>query len=74
MQRFMPLLLKAWRAACQHIEIGESASGIAPLLRKHLPVDLMLVRRIDIERPCLDTVGMGTSSSKLQPREKRSPL
>ncbi|UCE58226.1 MAG: sigma-54-dependent Fis family transcriptional regulator [Phycisphaerales bacterium] len=74
MQRFMPLLLKVWRTACQHIEIGESTSGIGPLLRKHLPVDLVVVRRIDLERSCLDTVGVGAPSSKIQPREKCSPL
>lgn len=74
MQRFAALLLKVWRAACQHIEIGESTSGIAPLLQKHLPVDLVLVRRIDFEKSCLDTVGAGISSSELKPTQKRSNL
>ena len=73
-QRFMSLLLKVWRGACQHIEIHESTSRIAPLLRKHLPVDLVLVRRIDLERSCVDTVGIGASNSSPHPKGTRTTL
>ena len=74
MQRFMSLLLKVWREACQHSEISASTSHITPLLRKHLPVELVLVRRIDLERSCVETVGLGASSSAAHPRSTRTPL
>lgn len=74
MQRFMPLLLSVWREACRHIEIHEATSGIAPLLRKYLPADLVLVRRIDLQRSCLDTVGVGASASALTPKGTRTAL
>ncbi len=74
MQRFMSLLLKVWREACRHIEIHESTSRIAPLLRKHLPADLVLVRRIDLERLCVETVGAGAPTSASQPQAARTAL
>ena len=73
MHRFMTLLLGVWREACQHIEIGESASRITPLLAKRLPIDLLLVRRIDLHRSCVDTVGAGTAGSAAPPQETRTP-
>ena len=74
MQRFVSLLLKVWREACQHSEINTSTSHIAPLIRKHVPADLVLVRRIDVERSCVDTVGLGASDSTPQPEGTRTPL
>ena len=72
MQRFATLLLDVWREACRHIEIGESTSRIAPLLRRHLPVDLVLVRRIDVQRSCVETIGTGVFRSELLPERTRS--
>ncbi len=54
------------------MEIHESAARITPLLRRHLPVDLLLVRRIDLARSCLDTVGTGCGADALAPRETRA--
>ncbi len=61
MQRFMTLLLDVWRAACRHIEIRESTAQIAPLLGKRLPVESVIVRRVDVEHSCLETVGEGSA-------------
>src|SRR6476646_8559692 len=57
--RFGDVLLDVWREACRHIEIRESIRDIAPLLGKHLPVAALLVRRIDQQHHCLETVGIG---------------
>ena len=73
MQRFMTLLLGVWREACRHIEIGESAARITLLLNKRLPIDLLLVRRIDLHRSCVDTVGTGTAESVTPPAQTRTP-
>jgi hypothetical protein len=47
MDRFREILLAVWREACQHIEIHESASGIAALLAEHIPLERLTVERID---------------------------
>jgi transcriptional regulator with GAF, ATPase, and Fis domain len=74
MQRFLSLLLKVWRCACEHIEIHECTSLIAPLLRKHLPVDVVLVQRIEPERSSLETVGWGAFRSAPQVKGTRTLL
>ena len=72
MQRFMTLLLGVWREACQHIEIGESATRIMPLVNTRLPIELLLVRRIDLRRSCVETVGTGGTDVAL-PGQTRTP-
>ena len=72
MQRFMTLLLDVWREACRHIEIAESTARITPLLRKRLPVDFLLVRRIDLQRLCVETVASGTSGAVPTPEWTRT--
>jgi len=74
MHRFMSLLLKVWRGACQNTDVGEATARITPLLRKHLPVDLVLVRRFDVQKSCVETVGVGTFSSEYQPAQTRTLL
>ncbi|MBX3426936.1 MAG: sigma 54-interacting transcriptional regulator [Pirellulales bacterium] len=41
------VLLQVWREACQHIEIQESVAGIARLLDEHLPLEKLLVYRVE---------------------------
>lgn len=53
------LLLDVWREACRHIEISQSTATIAAMLAPHLPLEEILVRRIDWERSCLETVAVG---------------
>ena len=72
MRRFRALLLDVWRESCRHIEIHESASRIAPLLRRQLPVDLLLIRRIDVQKSCVETVGTGASGSVPAPEQTRT--
>jgi len=64
MKRFSPLLLDIWREVCRHIEIGESVERLAPILARHLPVDLILVRRLDTPRASLETVATGLCHSE----------
>ena len=59
MQKFMPLLFEVWKEACRHIEIRESVERMAPVLTRRLPVDLLLVRRLNLERASIDTVATG---------------
>jgi transcriptional regulator with GAF, ATPase, and Fis domain len=51
-----------WREACRHIEIAASTTNIAQLLVPQMPMDLLLVRRIERERAYIETVGVGLNS------------
>jgi transcriptional regulator with GAF, ATPase, and Fis domain len=50
------LILGVWREACRHSEIGDSLASIAPLLARRLPLDLLLVVRLDEAGSRLQTV------------------
>lgn len=52
------LLFDVWREACRHIHITESASAIARILARSVPLSELLVRRIDVARSCLETVAV----------------
>ena len=64
MERFGNLLLDVWREVCRHIEIGESVGRVAPILVRRLPVDLTLVRRLDVTRSQVETVAAGLRQGK----------
>jgi transcriptional regulator with GAF, ATPase, and Fis domain len=68
------LLLDVWKEACRHIEIGESTSLIAPMLGAHLPLEMVLVRRIDLQRSCVETVGTGFCGQLTPPEHTRHDL
>jgi len=72
MEKFQSLLLTVWREACRHIEICQSAETIAPMLLRDMPVDQLLVRRIDRQRSCLETVAVGLPSSEHPHLEART--
>ena len=59
MERFQTVLLAVWQEACRHIAISQSAAKIADMLVHHVPIDQLLLRRIDSERSCLETVAAG---------------
>lgn len=50
------LLLDAWREACQHIDIAESAATIAAALAQRTPIAQIVIRRLDLQRAWLETV------------------
>jgi hydrogenase-4 transcriptional activator len=53
------VLVDVWREACRHIDIQESTRSIGGLLGKFGPVAQVIVRRIDHQRSCLETVAVG---------------
>ncbi|MCK4657939.1 MAG: sigma-54-dependent Fis family transcriptional regulator [Phycisphaerae bacterium] len=72
MERFANLLLDVWQEACRHIEIHESTARITPLLGKCLPIGILLVRRINLQHSCVETVAVGSCSSAPLPQLARS--
>jgi formate hydrogenlyase transcriptional activator len=68
MEKFQTVLLSVWQEACRHIEIGESTETISAILARHMPIRQILVRRIDRQHSCLETVAVGLAASEdLQP-------
>jgi len=63
---FVPLIAEIWREACRHIEIDEAAERIAALIRRHLPLDTLAIRRLEVARACVETIAAtGTLASTL---------
>jgi transcriptional regulator with GAF, ATPase, and Fis domain len=72
MKQYTQLLLDVWREVCRHIEIGESVARVAPLMVRRLPVDLVLVRHLDVQRSWIETVGSGSVHPNQPPPSPRS--
>ena len=53
------LLLDVWREACRHIDIGQSTQTITALLGQHTALSRVLVRHVDPQRACVETVAVG---------------
>jgi len=73
-ERFASLLLDVWREGCRHIEIEESLARVAPLLARRLPLDLVLVRRVDAGRGYIETVAAAACRSGAVPHSVRTEL
>src|SRR5690349_10326688 len=43
----MAFLIEAWRQACRHSEIGDSVASLAPLIARHVPLQSLVVWRLD---------------------------
>ncbi len=63
MEKFRVVLLNVWREACRHIEIGQATETIADMLVPEMPIDRVLVERIDRQRSCLETVAAGRADA-----------
>jgi len=63
MDQLKELGLDVWRETGRHPEIATSAPNIAQLLGHWMPVKQVLVRRIEPERACIETVGVGPAGS-----------
>jgi transcriptional regulator with GAF, ATPase, and Fis domain len=63
MSQLDELLLGVWREAGRHSDITTATPNIAQLLARCMPLQQVLVRRIEPERSCLETVGIGTEEN-----------
>jgi transcriptional regulator with GAF, ATPase, and Fis domain len=72
MEQFVPFLLEVWREVCQQIDMTQSLARAAPLLARHLPADLVLVRALDAPRGCVETVAAEALGAGLLPRSTRT--
>ncbi len=71
MQQFHGLLLSIWREACRHIEISESTGTITGILLQKLPLQCLLVKRLDVAQSLLETVAWGAAEQDFVPPSAR---
>jgi hydrogenase-4 transcriptional activator len=55
----MQLIAEVWREVCRHLEIHESVERLLPRLADQIPLDALVIRRIDRQRSRLETVACG---------------
>jgi hydrogenase-4 transcriptional activator len=72
MEQFVPVLLDVWREVCRQIDIGQSLARAAPFLGRHLPADLVLVRSVDTQHECVETVAAVSLGAAALPRGTRT--
>src|SRR5215510_3407791 len=72
MDQLKEFMLDAWRATGRHTDIATLTTHIAQLLGCWVPVQQVLVRCIEPERGCIETVGVGPPSFPLRPLGDRS--
>ena len=68
----MHLLLDIWREVCRHIEIDEAISRTAPVLSRRFPLDLVMIRRFDLERSLIETVAASLCRPGAIPQQART--
>lgn len=73
MEQFLPLLLEVWRESCRHLGIAESVKRILPVISRRLPLDAVIVRRLDIGRKTLETVALAARFPKAENADERTP-
>lgn len=76
MEPLTELVLDVWRAAGRYADIPSFTLDIAPLLQHYLPLAQLVVRRIDPEHLCIDTVSAVSfqRSSRLAERSALEPV
>ena len=72
MEQHKELLLAVWREVGRHSEMATLTTNIAHLLVQQMPLAQLLVRRIEPERACIETVGVGLASALPRPLSDRS--
>lgn len=74
MERHTSLLLAVWREVCKHVELSESLElTFAPIARK-VPVERIVIRRLDLARSMLETIASADASGQTRPEQSRTAL
>ncbi|WP_459557307.1 sigma-54 interaction domain-containing protein [Lacunimicrobium album] len=68
------LLLDIWQEACKHIEIGDFARTVRPILSRLFPLGSLLIRRFDRSHRTVLTVAMSSNTSTDTATEDRQSL
>src|SRR5215470_3508688 len=58
MEQLTSFMLGVWREASRHIEITEFTATLTAMLTPHLPIDRLVIRRMNQERTRLETLAV----------------
>ncbi|MDF1535490.1 MAG: sigma-54 dependent transcriptional regulator [bacterium] len=72
MERIPTLLMGIWRELFQDSDIQGATERIALLIREHLPLELLLVQRINLQQSRIETVGTGVAGNVPPPARTRN--
>lgn len=64
MEKFSTILLGIWREVGRHIEINDALVAVLPLINREMPVDRILIRRVDQADGCLETIAAVSSEPR----------
>jgi len=70
----MDLVLEVWREVCRHLDIHESVDRLMPVLAQQLPVGALMIRRVDLAVPALETVACGWATDPSQRTSRKESL
>src|SRR5512132_4364509 len=73
MHRSREILLSVWRETCRHIDLSESVRTVASLLAERLPLEAVIVRRLDSQHQSLETIVVAAAEGSLPPQIGRTP-
>ena len=62
------LLFAAWRLVGRHRNLSEVVANLLPVLASAVPAELVIVRRIDLRRGCLETLAVAAAKPLSPPR------
>lgn len=60
-------LLAVWREACRYGDIGEAAERVARFVAQHVPVEMLVLRQLDLEHARIVTVAVGRAREDAVP-------
>src|SRR5688572_4872942 len=65
------MLLDVWREACRQLNLSESIVRLGELIRRTVPVDVVMVRRIALDEGVIETVALTVCGAAPIPRHAR---
>lgn len=74
MERHTALLLSVWREVCKHVELAESLERTFTPISRRIPIDRVLIRRLDLQRSMLETMAIADTSGQTRVDQTRSAL
>ncbi len=74
MERHTTLLLAIWREVCKHVELAQSLERTFTPIARRIPIDRVLIRRMDLQRSMLETIAVADASGPSRTDQTRSAL
>ncbi|HEX2723248.1 MAG TPA: sigma-54-dependent Fis family transcriptional regulator [Gemmatimonadaceae bacterium] len=63
--KYMKLVLEVWREVCQHLELEGSIARIADMMAQRIPLERVLIFRVDPDRHRLESAAIAAPSRRV---------